>query len=544
MNYREISRILGNYLLYFALILCVPLGVAIYFQFVLDDQANPKPDSTIEFLATLGICLLIAYIFKFFGKKSEGNVHKRESIILVVLIWFITSFIGALPFYLTGTLNNPVDAYFETISGFTTTGASMMTAKKYDADGKEVLQTIENPNVPRKTYSYYGTIEPIRDKSGKILFEGVEAVGYAVLFWRNFIQWLGGMGIVVLFLTVLPALGVGGKFLFQMESTGPIKEAISPRIKETASLLWKLYLGLTLMQVVLLLWTNVNMDLFDSVAVSLSTISTGGYSIKNLSIGAYANANTEWIVILFMILGSINFSLYFHILRAKFYKIYVPDFFLFIGSVLFFSGTITYIIYGKPLALFYQSQDTFITTLRTGLFQSISAQTSTGYTTANYDVWPFSAQMFMLIIMFLGGMSGATCGGIKTPRFYILFKILVYQVQAMFRPEAVKKLKIENAHIDMKTALTVLSFFAIVAFITSLGTVLYILDGIDPETSFGLTGCMLNNIGIAFRAAGPLDTFVFLSPISKILSTLWMLLGRLEFYSVLILFLPSFWQTK
>ena len=545
MNYREIFRILGNYLLYFALILCLPLGVAIYFQFVLDDIVNPKPDSTLEFLITFFVCLGTGFIFRFLGRGSKEIIHKRESIILVVFIWFITSIIGALPFYLTNTLSNPIDAYFETISGFTTTGATLITPKIYDPETKEEIeQTITNPHVHNKTYRFYGTVEPIYDDKGEVLFSGVEAVGYAVLFWRNFIQWLGGMGIVVLFLTVLPALGVGGKFLYQMEAPGPVKESISPRIKETASLLWKLYLGITLLEVVLLLWTNASIPLFDAVSISLSNISTGGFSIRNNSIGSYASPPTEWVVIAFMILGSINFSLYFHILKAKFYKIYVPDFFLFIGTVIFFSGLVTYFISGQPLALFYSAPDNFSDTLRTGLFQSISAQTSTGYATANYDLWPFSAQMFMLLVMFIGGMSGATCGGIKTPRFYILFKILIYQVQTMFNPEAIKKLQVEKAKIDSRTAMTVLAFFSIVAFFVTIGTVFYILDDIDPETSLGLMGCMLNNIGIAFRTAGPTNTFSFLSPFSKIMSTLWMLLGRLEFYTLLILFLPSFWRTK
>lgn len=545
MNYREIFRILGNYLYYFSLIICLPLGVAIYYQFVFDEIKNPKPDSSLEFLYTLLICLAVAFFFKLLGRKSKGGLHKRESILVVVLIWFVTSIIGSLPFYLTGTLKDPMDAYFETISGFTTTGATMMTAKKFDPDtGKELLQTIQDPQVPGKIYTYYGTINPIVSNTGEVLFTGVEAVGYAVLFWRNFIQWLGGMGIVVLFLTVLPALGVGGKFLFQMEVTGPIKEAISPRIKETASLLWKLYLGLTLLQVVLLIWTNIELSLYDAVAISLSTISTGGYSVKNESIGAYHNASTEWIIILFMILGSINFSLYFHILRAKFYKIYVPDFFLFIGTIIVFSTVVTYYLYGNPLALFYNLEETLETTIRTSLFQTVSAQTSTGYTTANYNLWPFASQMVLLFVMFIGGMSGATCGGIKTPRFYILFKILVHQVETIFRPDAVKKLKIEKAELDIRTILTVLSFFAIVAFFTTIGTAIYILDGIDPETSVGLMGCMLNNIGIAFRAAGPIETFAFLSPLSKFLSTIWMVLGRLEFYTLLILFLPSFWRTR
>lgn len=545
MNYREIFRILGNYLLYFTLILCLPLGVAIYFQFVLDDVVNPKPDSSLEFLITFFICLTIAFIFRYFGKGSKGILYKRESIILVVLIWLVTSIISALPFYLTNTLSNPIDAYFETISGYTTTGATLITPKIYDPNTQtEMLQTIHDPNVPNKTYYFYGTVEPIYNDQGNIIFSGVEAVGYAVLFWRNFMQWLGGMGIVVLFLTVLPALGVGGKFLYQMEAPGPVKESISPRIKETASLLWKLYLGVTLLEVVLLLWTNASIPLFDAVSIALSNISTGGFSIRNDSIGSYASPPTEWVVMAFMILGSINFSLYFHILKGKFYKIYVPDFFLFIGTIIFFSGLITYYISGSPLALLYSSSDSFSDTLRTGLFQSISAQTSTGYVTANYDLWPFAAQMFMLLIMFIGGMSGATCGGIKTPRFYILFKILIYQVQTMFHPEAIKKLQVEKAKIDSRTAMTVLSFFSIVAFFTTLGTVFFILDGIDPETSLGLMGCMLNNIGIAFRAAGPINTFAFLSPFSKIMSTIWMLLGRLEFYTLLILFLPSFWRTK
>lgn len=544
MNYKEISRILGNYLLYFSLILCIPLGVAIYFQYIIEENKNLKPNSSYEFFLTFLICLGIAFLLRFLGRSSKGLLYKRESIILVMLIWFVTSSIGALPFYLTNTLKNPLDAFFEAASGFTTTGCSVISANEVDPKtGKSRLLEITTPYLPNVIYKFYGTVDPIKDpKTGKITATGIEAVGYALLFWRNFMQWLGGMGIVVLFLTVLPALGIGGKFLYQIETTGPIKEGISPRIKETASLLWKLYLSLTIIEVILLLWTNMNLSLYDAVSISLTNISTGGFSNLNNGIAGYNNANTEWIIILFMILGSISFSLYFHCLRGKFYKIYVPDFFLFIGSLIFFSSiTVFYLVNQLPGVY---SNSAFTDTIRAACFQAVSFHTCTGYYTVNYDAWPFVPQMILLLVMFIGGMAGSTSGGIKTPRFYILFKIFVYQIEAIFRPDSIKRLKIQKTDIDNKTAMTVLSFFSIFILFTILGTSLYIFDGIDPETALGLMAGMITNAGSGFRALGPTGSFSFLSPFSKILSTFWMLIGRLEIFAVIILFLPSFWKSK
>ena len=358
----------------------------------------------------------------------------------------------------------------------------------------------------------------------------------AILLWRSFLQWIGGMGIVVIFLTVLPALGVGGKFLYQMETTGPIKEGISPRAKETSSKLWKLYLFFTLLEVLLLFSTNREMPIFDALCISLSNISTGGFSVRNDSIASYQSSATESIVLLFMILGSINFALYFHILRLKFFRTYVPDFFLFIGSALIGTILVSIFLIGEPL----DWKEAF----RQGSFQALSVQTSTGFITANYDRWPFASQMFMLILMFVGGMSGSTAGGIKTSRFYILYKIVLHRLESLYRPDSVRKLKIGQSEVDDKNALTVLSFFCIVAFFTVLGIVALVLDGIDPETSFGLIACMMNNVGVGFRAAGPTDSLGFLSNFSKLLSTGWMLLGRLEFYVILLLFLPTFWKNR
>jgi len=541
LHYRELFRIIGNYLFYFSVILCIPFGISLYFDFF---KPSLYPKCSLEFLETIGFSVVIAAFFKFLGRNSKGKIFRRESILLVVIVWFISSIIAALPFYLTKTLSKPTDAYFEAISGLTTTGASVMYPKKYNSEGEEIPIIIKNIHVPDKTYSFYGTITPIRGSDGLIIKEGLEAVPRSILFWRSFLQWLGGMGIVVIFLTVLPALGVGGKFLYQMEATGPIKESIAPRIKETASLLWKLYLGLTILEIFMLKIVNSKMPIYDAICLTFSNISTGGFSINTQSVGFYNHAPTEWVVLIFMILGSINFGLYFHIIRLKFYRIYSPEFFLFISSLLLGSFLISFFLYGNPIHFFAKDASTSMhDTIRAAAFQSISAQTSTGFTTANYDLWPFATQMFMLILMYLGGMAVATCGGIKTTRFYILYKIIINKIEQLFRPDKVQILKISKQELDNSTITTSIAFFSVAIFIAVLATVIYTLNGIDPETSLGLSSSMLNNIGIAFRAAGPVNSFAFLPSFSKLLSCFWMVMGRLEFFVILLLFLPAFWRT-
>ncbi|MBX7066530.1 MAG: TrkH family potassium uptake protein [Parachlamydiales bacterium] len=505
-----------------------------FYQFF--SHSHPQPHSFFAFLWTLLICLAIAFILRIIGRKAPEQLYRRESILLVVFIWIITSLISSLPFIFSSTLK-PLDAYFEAMSGLTTTGATMLTPKAYDGHtGEEIPILLTNPHVPEKTYIYYGTVPPVRDPdNGLILHTGIEAVSKALLFWRSLMQWIGGMGIVVIFLAVLPVLGVGGKLLYQMEATGPIKDEITPRVRETASQLWKLYSFFTLLQVALLVWTNKEMPFFDALCTSLSTISTGGFSVRNDSIASYNSISTESIVIAFMIIGSINFSLFFHILRFKFFKIYVPDFFLFIAI----AGLGSIAVSAFLISDFGVSE-----AFRLGIFQAISLQTTTGFFSGNYDLWPFAPQMLMLLLMFVGGMSGSTAGGIKTPRFYIAYKILLHRLESIFRPDSVRKLYIGKNEVDDKNALTVLTFLCIVIFFVVIGALIFIFDGIDPETSLGLISSFLNNAGAAFRSAGPMDTVAFLSPFSKILSIFWMLLGRLEFFVVLLLFLPAFWRNR
>lgn len=529
-----ILKLLSKYLYYLSFLMLLPLGLAAYYQFF-DYESHPQPHSTFAFVLTLSLTLLLAFVCSRFGSSGEP-LRRREGIILVVAIWLVTSLVSAFPFYFSRTLANPIDAYFEAISGLTTTGASMIYPKLYNQEGTEIAYYITNLQIPNKTYSFFGTVPPVYDpQTNLVLYSGTEAVSKAILFWRSLLQWVGGLGIVVIFLTVLPTLQVGGRFLYQTEMTGPIKEGLTPRVKSTASQLWGIYLSLTFLEILLLVLTNRQIPFFDAVCISLSTISTGGFSVTNDSIASYGSAATDCIVLSFMILGSINFSLYYYLFKGKCKELLSPDFFLFLGILA--AGTL---FVSLPLLKTTSLKEAFLI----GSFQAISVQTSTGFITANYDTWPFISQMFLLLLMFIGGMSGSTAGGIKTSRFYILFKIVQHRLESIYRPDTIRTLRIGSAEVDDKNALTVLSFFCIVAFFVILGTVSLVLDNVDPETSLGLISCFLNNVGCAFRGAGPTGSFNFLSPLSKILSMIWMLLGRLEYFVVLLLFLPSFWKNR
>jgi len=319
---RDISKIVGTFLWGFALMMLIPLILAGYYEYTADPFDHPQPHSTFAFFVSIVICGSAALLFSWIGSKSAGRMFRRESLAAVVMIWLLAPAFASLPFILSGTIANPVQAYFEATSGITTTGASLLTPKRFNAEGEEIPYTRTVKLELETEYVWYGTVDPIRDADGTVIREGIEAVSKAVLLWRSLLQWLGGLGIIVLFVAILPALGVGGRLLFHSEMPGPIKEGLTPRIKETAIVLWKIYVGLSLIEFSLLLLTNSNMSTFDAVCITLSTISTGGFTVVNGSIGAYNNANTEIVVMLFMMVGSINFSLYYFSIKGKFYRFY------------------------------------------------------------------------------------------------------------------------------------------------------------------------------------------------------------------------------
>jgi trk system potassium uptake protein TrkH len=397
-------------------------------------------------------------------------------------------------------------------------------------------------------YAFYGTIAPVKNpETGEVIKTGVEALGKALLFWRSFTQWLGGGGIVVLFVAVLPALGIGGKILFQSEAPGPVKEGITPRIKDTATQLWKIYLLLTFLSIVSLIIAKPDLPVFEAVNITFATLATGGFSTQNGSIASYHSVALEWVVILFMIVGSINFSLYYFLIKGKFYKLVDPEFILFLILTGLFSFAVIYPIIGETLvSLTGQPDSTFSISeaVRAGAFQLVSAQSTTGFTTVNYDSWPYAAQVVMLVSMFVGGMSGSTAGGMKVIRQYMLFKIGQNKVESIFRPDHLKVFKISGREIDHSLMITVLSFFLIVVAIATLGTYLYVLDGIDLETAIGLTACMMNNTGLSFSMAGPDSSCAFLSNFGLTIASLQMIAGRLEYYAVLAILVPAFWRNE
>jgi trk system potassium uptake protein TrkH len=548
MLFGEINRALGRYLLYLALVLCVPLAVAIGYEFFLDPKLHPQPHSSNAFLYTICITLSLSSLLLFLGRHAKKTLPRKECIFLVVSIWFITAAIGSLPFVFTKTLENPLDAYFESMSSLTTTGATVIYPKAYDAQtGAEIPVIIETSSEPKTTYSFYGTVAPTIDPtSGAVLHTGIEAVGKALLFWRSFLQWLGGMGIVVLFIAVLPALAMGGKFLFEAEISGPNKESMTPRIKQTASMLWKIYLGLTATQVILLMLTNANIPFFDAVTLSFSTISTGGFSVRNEGLAAYNSLSTDWIVMVFMILGGLNFVLYAHVLRGKIYKLYEPELRVYLLTLLCSSLLMSWSLLHTPKILFNGQEGTFSfwEALRYGSFEAISSQSSTGYAIASYDFWPWTSQAILFTLMFVGGMSGSTTGGIKIARQYISFRVIAHKIESIFRPDTVRCLKVGQKEVTDKTAITVLTYFLIIILFVVLGTFLLIVNKVDPKSALSVISSVTNNGGLAFGVAGSTSSYAFLPPFSKVISILWMLLGRLEFFALLVLLVPAFWKSK
>jgi len=544
MNLSEISRVLSKFFYTLSAILLLPLSVAVLYEFFLDKTIYFKTPATFAFLETIAVCIVLGHLLGHCAKRSVGKLYRKESILLVALIWFFTAAVGALPFLFTQTIPSPVDAYFESMSGLTTTGASIIEPKAYDAAGQEIPIAASNPFDPAIAYSFYGTVPPLRDPAtGAILKTGIEALGPPLLFWRSLLQWLGGMGIVLLFIAVLPALAMGGRFLFETEMAGVSKEGITPRIKETASLLWKIYLGLTLLQIALLLLTNDKMPLFDAVTLSFSTVSTGGFTVRSDGFFSYESPATEWIVSSFMILGSLNFTLYFHALKGKFYRLYEPEFFLYLATLAGGCLLLASNLWGTPKAS-SSGEFSLGEALAFGSFQAISAQSSTGFSLVNYDLWPFSTQILMIALMYIGGMSGSTTGGIKIARYAIILKTIKNRVETLFRPEAVRSLKLGEKEITDKTCMTVLTLFCIVIALAALGTYLLVLDHNDPQTAFGTISCMINNTGLPFGGIGSMGSFAFLSTSAKILSILWMALGRLEYFTLLVLLVPAFWRSR
>ncbi len=442
------------------------------------------------FLATAAITLSSGSAMWFFTRNADKSITKREGFIIVSLVWVVFSLFGSLPFWLSGAIPSYTDAFFETISGFTTTGATVL------AD--------------------------------------IEALGHGLLFWRSLTQWMGGMGIIVLSLAILPVLGVGGMQLFVAEVPGPTKEKLHPRVKETARRLWGIYIIFTLLETVLLLLGGMN--LFDAVNHSFTTMATGGYSTKNASIAYFNSPFIEYVITVFMFVAGTNFIMSYFAMHLRFDKIWKNEEFRFyLGLVLLFTLVVGA---GLFLAGGHPPEESF----RLAFFQVVSIITTTGYATADYLAWIPLLLVIILALMFLGGSAGSTGGGVKIIRVLLILKNSYLEIKRLIYPNAVIPVKLNNRPISQSIVANVLAFGFIYVLILAVSVVVLSTLGYGMDTAIGAAAACLGNVGPGIGMVGPAENYAHFPDFGKWFLSFIMLLGRLELFTILILFLPSFWR--
>ena len=481
MNYGAVIKVLGNLLMVEAGLMIPSLLVALKYN-----QYDKK-----AFL----ISILITGITGFIMSKSfkyKKDIKAREGLSIVAFGWILASFFGSLPFIISGSIPSWVDAFFETVSGFTTTGATVV--------------------------------------------DNVEALPMGILFWRSFTHWIGGMGILVFTIALLPTLGVGGFQIFKVESPGPRPDRIVPRVRDTAKILYITYFIMTILEVVLLLFGGMN--LFDSLVNTFGTVGTGGFAIKNASIGAYDSTYIHLVIGIFMALSGVNFSLYYLLYKGK-WKEVIKD-----GELKLYFGII---FTSTVLIALNINKDVYHNiglALRDAFFQVSSIITTTGYATADFDKWPTFSKIILFLLMFVGGCAGSTGGGITSIRILVLLKLIKREISKIFHPRAVIPIKIGDKVVPSDVVSSITSFFALYMTIFVIGTLAISLEGIDFESSMGAVAATLGNIGPGLGLVGPTRTYSQFSHLGKLLLSLLMLLGRLELFTIIALFAPSTWNKE
>lgn len=479
MNYKRIVSTLGVILIFIGISMLLPIVWSLYYG---------EHDWYVFLLSSAATYFTGLAAYKL--TKKEGNFYNKEAYVVVAFGWFFASLFGAIPYLLTGTFTSFADAFFETMSGFTTTGASVLS--------------------------------------------NIEGLSHGILFWRSLTHWLGGMGIIVLFVALLSSMGAGGFQMFKAESPGsPLTEKIKPRISETAKILWSIYLIFTITET-LLLWL-AGMSLFDAFCHTFGTLATGGFSTKNASVGYY-NSLIQWIIIFFMFLSGVNFALYYQVFRGKSlkyfwkngeFRVYLS---IIIFSILFFTFNLA------PI------NGSFFLSLRQAAFQVISIVTTTGYVTADFATWPFLLKAILVALMFVGGCSASTGGSIKVGRIMLLLKQSIIELQRAIHPKAILDPKIDGKKVKKEVLLNTQQFFFMYIGITAFSTIVMSASGMDLISAFTSVAATLGNVGPGLAMLGPTENYGFLSDIYKYFLSILMLLGRLELYTVLVLFVPSFWK--
>ena len=480
LNFSSIINVLGILLMICGgfMLFCVP--------FSLFYEENDWCNILLAAMITLGV----GFTAWWFTKNIEDKeLKKKDGYIIVTLGWIIMSLFGTLPYILTSEIPNFTNAFFETVSGFTTTGASILT--------------------------------------------DIESVSKGILLWRSITQWIGGLGFVVLAVAILPILGIGGMQLFTAESPGLSPDKVKPRIKDTAKRLWFVYLGLTFAETIFLMFGG--MTFFDAFNHGLTTMATGGFSTKNASATEFT-PYMQYVIALFMFLAGTNFAVLYYIGKRKFHKVWGNEEFRFYSL----SVIVLTIIVG--VSIYSVTNHSFEKSVRDGLFQVLSILTTTGYVSADYTAWtPFLTIIFFLL-MFIGASTGSTAGSVKILRHIILFKNSSLELKRQLHPSAVIPVRINGKAISQETVYNVLAFFVLYLSVFALSTLGMALLGIDFMTALGSVATCLGNIGPGLGDVGPVNNFSLLPAAGKWLLSLLMILGRLELFTVLMLFTAYFWR--
>jgi len=482
MKAKPILHTLGAFLFILGLLMAVPFACSLYYG------ETDAQEFALSFLITsgAGFALYLA------GKPRGGKtlLGHREGFLIVSAGWVLASFFGGLPYLLYGALASPTDAFFETMSGFTTTGATVITK--------------------------------------------IEGLPHGILLWRSMTQWLGGMGIIVLSVAVLPFLGVGGRQLFKAELPGPVKDKLEPRIVETARSLWIVYGIITVIGFIFFLLGG--MSVFDAVNHIFCAMATGGFSTKDTSVAWFGSAYIDGVFIAFMLIAGMNFTLHYQVLTGNFRSFYKN------GELRFFLGTVVIatllITADLRLHLFTDIGKAF----RYALFQTSSIMTTTGFVTDNFARWPAFSQVILVLLMFVGGSAGSTGGGIKCVRLLLIVKDSYRELYRLIHPHAVTQVKLDHMSVSPEVMKSIWGFFALYMGLAALATVLMSSLGLDMLTSFTSVAATIGNIGPGLGLVHPATTYAEVPAPGKWILSFCMLIGRLEIYTVLVLLMPEFWK--
>lgn len=481
INIRPILRVIGILLalLGVLMLLCIP--------FSLYHEAG---DHTALLYSGLAGILLAGPLLYFV--KNEGSIKKREGYLIVALGWLTMVTYGALPYLLSGVIPNLADALFETVSGMTTTGASVLT--------------------------------------------DIERTPKGILFWRSLTQWIGGMGIIVLTVAIFPLLGIGGVELFVAEAPGPTSDKLHPRISETAKRLWFLYVGLT--ATLMLVLYGLGMSFYDAINHALTTMATGGFSTKNASTAHFDSASIQYTLSLFMFIAGTNYTVIYFAFKGKMGRVWKSDEF---RAYLFLVLLLTFFV---TLGVFGVSGQSLERAFRQSIFMIISLITTTGFVSADYTSWSNGLTMTFFILLFLGASAGSTSGGIKIIRHLVFFKNSFLEFKRILHPRAIIPLKLNGKRVPGRILTHIIIFLLLYLILFVMGSIILTIMGLDFMTAIGAAATSLGNVGPGIGAVGPVDNFAHLSQPIKLFLVFYMLLGRLELFTILVLFTPYFWRTS